>query len=98
MRNFKLSLKSDTDQRPGKTATIQKNAYNPILAATEIRTLREEVRSLRSQVARSVLSADLDRNGKLLPHQKSNHVPYYLFIMIIHLGNMYYGVADTFLT
>ncbi len=31
-------------------------------------------------------------------HQKSNHVPYYLFIMIIHLGNMYYGVADTFLT
>jgi len=55
------------DQRPGKTATIQKIANNPILAATEICTLREEVRSLRSQVARSVLSADLDRNGKLLP-------------------------------
>ena len=31
-------------------------------------------------------------------HQNSNHVPYYLFIMIIHLGNMYYGVTDTFLT
>ena len=31
-------------------------------------------------------------------HQKSNHVPYYLFIMIIHLGNMYYGVTDMFLT
>jgi hypothetical protein len=67
MRNFKLSLKSDTDQRPGKTAKIQKIANNAILAATEIRTLREEVRCLRSQVDRSVLSADLDRNGKLLP-------------------------------
>ncbi len=31
-------------------------------------------------------------------HQKSNHVPYYLFIVIICLGNMYYGVTDTFLT
>ena len=31
-------------------------------------------------------------------HQKSNHVPYYLFIMIVHLDNMYYGVTDTFLT
>ena len=50
-----------------KNCNDQKNANNPILAATEIRTLREEVRSLRSQVARSVLSADLDRNGKLLP-------------------------------
>jgi hypothetical protein len=39
--------------------------------------------------------AELDKST---PHQKSNHVPYYLFIMIIHLGNMYYGVADTFLT
>jgi hypothetical protein len=67
MRNFKLSLKPDTDQRPEKTATIQKIANNPILAATEIRKLREEFISLRSQVARSVLSADLDRNGKLLP-------------------------------
>jgi hypothetical protein len=31
-------------------------------------------------------------------HQKSNHVPYYLFNVIICLGNMYYGVTDTFLT
>ncbi len=36
--------------------------------------------------------------NNLKTHQKSNHVPYYLFIMIIHLGNMYYGVTDTFLT
>ena len=35
MRNFKLSLQPDIDQRPGKTATIQKIANNPILAATE---------------------------------------------------------------
>ncbi len=40
-------------------------------------------------------ATDYDVNND---HQKSNHVPYYLFIMIIHLGNMYYGAADTFLT
>ena len=48
-------------------------------------------------IAQQKLKGMVNENYLLL-HQKSNHVPYYLFIVIIHLGNMYYGVTDTFLT
>ncbi len=46
----------------------------------------------------SVLGRRLSMSLSSGSHQKSNHVPYYLFTVIIRLGNMYYGVTDTFLT
>ncbi len=52
-KEIRQSVESDVQQRAGKRATIQNIANNPILAATEIRMLREEVRSLRSQLART---------------------------------------------
>jgi hypothetical protein len=61
------SIKPGILRRAGNRATIQKIANNPILAATEICMLCQEVRSLHSQIAQTVLSADIDKHGSHLP-------------------------------
>jgi hypothetical protein len=50
LREIKQSIKPDIHQRAEKSATIQKIANNPLLAATEIQLLRKEVRSLRCKI------------------------------------------------
>ena len=61
------SIKPGILRRAGNRAMIQKIANNPILAATKIRMLHQEVRSLRSKIAQIVLSAEIDKHGSHLP-------------------------------
>ncbi len=61
------SMKPGILRQAGNRAMIQKIANNPILAATGIHMLHQEVRSLHSQIARTVLSAEIDKHGSHLP-------------------------------
>jgi hypothetical protein len=63
LRELKKSIKLDIHQGAEKSATIQKIANNLILAATEIRLLREEIRSLHRQFAQTVLSDEYGKHG-----------------------------------
>ena len=64
LKEIKQSIEPDLHRRAEKSATIQKIANNPILAATEIQLLHgEEIGSLHHQFAQTVLS-DKDKLGK----------------------------------
>jgi hypothetical protein len=60
------SIKPGVLWQAGNRATIQKIANNHILAVTKICMLHQEVRSLHSQIARTVLSAEIDKHGSHL--------------------------------
>ena len=63
LREIKQSIEPDIHWRTEKSATIQKITNNPILAATEIRLLCEEIRNLHRQFAQTVLSDELGKHG-----------------------------------
>ena len=51
----------------GKRASITKISSNPVLAAMEIRMAREEIRRLRSELARVVLFDAMEKDGAIFP-------------------------------
>jgi hypothetical protein len=67
LREIKQSIEPDIHRHVDKSATIQKIANNPLLAATEIRLPRKEIRSHHCQIARTVLSDELAKHGTNLP-------------------------------
>jgi hypothetical protein len=67
MKEIRQSIKPDVYWRTRNRATIQNISINSILAASEICMLHEVVRSLRSQIAQSLLSAEINKNCTHLP-------------------------------
>ena len=66
-QEIKFSVESDVQRCTAKRTTIKNIANNPVLAVTEIRTLRKEVTCLCSQLAQKKLSTEIDKHGTHLP-------------------------------
>ena len=62
-QEIKFSVESDVQQCAAKSTTIKNIATNPVLTATKICMLRKEVMCLRCQLARKVLSTEIDKHG-----------------------------------
>jgi hypothetical protein len=58
-------------ERAGTQASIQKNSRNEHLAAIEIRSLHDEVRTLRCKLAQTILNDDMAANGEVLMGNES---------------------------
>jgi hypothetical protein len=61
------SVESSIVECAGNQASITKNLSNPVLAATEIRMAREEIRRLHRELAWTVLQEAIEKDGAVLP-------------------------------